>query len=261
MRSLRSEKGENMTGVKQIYDFINSFAPFDSAMSFDNVGILVGDKKAQSEKVVLALDATADVLKEAYELGAKIVVSHHPVIFHALKRLDSESVPFIAAKYGITVLSAHTNLDIAIGGVNDSLAEAAGVIIDERFPDECALLGHLEKSMTCPEFAESVKKSLGLAGLRYTDSGRNIKKIIVSCGAGGDNVVLADELGADAVLTGEIKHNYIMYANDKKIAVFDAGHFGSEELIIPKLLNMLREKFPDTEFIRASSDTDGMIYF
>lgn len=250
-----------MAGVKEIYDYINSFAPFDSAMGFDNVGILVGDKNAGSKKVVVALDATADVLKEAYELGARIVVSHHPVIFHALKQLDSKSAPFLAAKYGITVISAHTNLDIASGGVNDSLAETAGVIIDERFPEECALLGHLENRMTCREFAESVKKSLGLAGLRFTDNGRSIQKILVACGAGGDSVVLADELGADAVLTGEIKHNYIMYANDNRIAVFDAGHFGSEGLIIPKLLNKLSERFPDTEFIRATSDTDGIIYF
>ena len=249
-----------MTGVRELYEYINSFAPFDTAMSFDNVGILVGDKNARSEKVVLALDATAEVLREAYEAGAKIVVTHHPVIFNAIKSLDCESAPFLAAKYGITVLSAHTNLDIAEGGVNDSLAEAAGIVPDEKIAGECAISGHLEKGMSCREFAESLKNRLGLSGLRFTDNGRSIKKIMVACGAGGDSVVFAGEVGADAILTGEIKHHHILFANDRKIAVFDLGHFGSEGLIIPKLMDMLSRRFPDTEFIRAAADTDGMIY-
>ncbi len=249
-----------MISAKEIYDFIDSFAPFESAMGFDNVGILIGDKNASADRVLTALDVSAEVINEAVEKGAGIVVTHHPVIFKPLKSIDTNSIPYLAAKHGITIISAHTNLDIAPGGVNDTLAESIGVHTEERFCDECALVGNIPEETDCRGLAYMLMEKLGLAGLRYADNNKMIKRVVVSCGAGGDNITLAKDIGADAVITGEIKHNYIMYGNDNDIAVFDIGHFGSEGLIIPVLTERLRERFPDTEFIRAASDTDGVKY-
>lgn len=249
-----------MTSVKEIYEYINTFAPFETAMSFDNVGILIGDKNAQGDKILAALDATKAVIEEAVRKNIKIIVTHHPVIFHAIKSLSSDSIPYLAAKYGISIISAHTNLDTAENGVNDTLAVSAGVNIQKRFPEDCALTGELDKEMSCREFAESIKNSLGLNGLRFTDTGKNIKKIAVSCGAGGEGVFLAEKNGCDAIITGEIKHHLINFANDNNIAVFDLGHFQSEDMIIPLLVKKLNEQFPDTEFEQAESDSDGVLY-
>ncbi len=248
-----------MVKAKDIYNFIDSFAPFETQMSFDNAGLIIGDENAVSDTVLVTLDVTADVIREAIKNNANIIVSHHPVIFHPIKSLASDSVPFLCAKYNMTVISAHTNLDIAKGGVNDTLAELSGVIAGENFPDDCMIIGHLRKPIPCRDFAKSLKNNLNISGLRYTDTGM-IQKIAVSCGAGGDNIFLAKKYGADGFITGEIKHHEIIYANDHHIAVFDLGHFNSENLIIPKLVKMLSEKFPDTDFIQSQTFSDKLIY-
>ena len=249
-----------MVTAKQIYDYIDSIAPFETAMSFDNVGILVGSRSAQSERVLLALDATKAVLEEAKAGNINIVVTHHPVIFDPLRQLAQDSIPYIAARNDITVISAHTNLDIARGGVNELLARTAGVNAEEYFDEHCALIGSLENEASPFELAESIKAGMKLRGLRYTDSGRKLKKVMVSCGAGGSNIFLAAELGADAFITGEIKHHEIVFANDSNIAVFDLGHFQSEDMVIPALAEMLKKAFPDTDFLQAENDSDKVNY-
>ena len=256
-----------MVSAKEIYDYLDTIAPFDTAMDFDNAGLLVGDEQTVSNKVLVALDATSAVIREAARLNASIVITHHPIIFDPLRVLDSRSAPYLAALYGITVVSAHTNLDIAVGGVNDTLAEAIGVIPCQRFDKDCALLGELEKEMTCRALAAHLKERLRLPGLRYADMGVSlgnkewpIRRVLVSCGAGGSNVPLAIKCGARAIVTGEIKHHQILLAQDYDIAVLDLGHFGSEDCIIPKLVRQLRERFNGTEFLQAETDTDGIRY-
>ena len=246
-----------MVSAKELYDFIDSLAPFDTQMSFDNAGLLTGDKNTISDTVIISLDVTGDVIKEAVENNANIIISHHPVIFTPLKSLSSDSVPFLCARHNITVISAHTNLDIAKGGVNETLAEYAGVIADEYFTDDCMILGHLPKPADCKELAKSLAGHI--SGLRYTDTGI-IEKIAVSCGAGGNNIFLAAKCGADGFITGEIKHHEIIFANEKNIAVFDLGHFNSENLIIPVLAKKLSQRFPDTNFLCSKTFSDKLIY-
>ncbi|MEG1994493.1 MAG: Nif3-like dinuclear metal center hexameric protein, partial [Oscillospiraceae bacterium] len=109
--------------VKDILDFINSFAPFNSAEDFDNVGLLVGNKNAEVKKVLVCLDCTDEIISEAIDLGANLVITHHPVIFSPLKKMVSDSIVYRLVQNSISVISAHTNLDIAPMGVADSLAE------------------------------------------------------------------------------------------------------------------------------------------
>lgn len=113
-----------MTRVSDIFEFIDGFAPFDSAMDFDNVGFLVGNEQAPVERCLLALDVTLDVIEEAKSLGASLIVSHHPVIFEAIRALRHDSIPHLLARTGISVICAHTNLDMAPFGVNSCLAKA-----------------------------------------------------------------------------------------------------------------------------------------
>ena len=249
-----------MISAGMIYDYINSIAPFDTAMGFDNVGILVGSRSAESERVLLALDVTGDVINEAAALGAGIILTHHPVIFSPLKRLDTDSSAYRLAASGITVISAHTNLDIATGGVNDTLAQALGISSEEGTDGECMLVGSLSGEISADELALEIKNKLGCAGLRYWRRRGSIRTVAVACGAGGSSIFAAAQRGADALITGEIKHHEIIFAHENNIAVFDAGHFRSEDLIIEKLASMLGSQFPDTEFIKAESDTDHAVY-
>ena len=246
-----------MTTAKNIYDFINGFAPFETQMHFDNAGLLIGSENTLSHTVILSLDLTSDVIKEAVQKNAKIIITHHPVIFNPLKSILSEIAVFKCIQNNITVISAHTNLDIAKNGVNEALADYAGVTADEYFNDDCMIFGHLEKPAQCKTLADSLKRNI--SGLRYTDTGM-IQKIAVSCGAGGGNIFLAKKCGADGFITGEIKHHEIIFANENNIAVFDLGHFNSENLIIPRLSKMLSDNFPDTAFLPSETFSDKLIY-
>ena len=248
-----------MATAKQIYEYIDSIAPFETAMSFDNVGILTGSENASSDIVLVALDATNAVIEEAAKKGAGIIVTHHPIIFHPLKRLGSDNPAYLAAKHDITIISAHTNLDISRNGVNATLSHRVGVQEAQRFDEHCAILGSVSGYDSATDYARHIMDTMKLPGLRFTDRGA-CKRVLVSCGAGGDNIELAAAAGADTLVTGEIKHSHIMYANDHNISVIDLGHFGSEGMIVPIVAALLAVKFPGTRFIRAGADNDGMRY-
>lgn len=110
--------------IKEIYKFLDSIAPFKTAMDFDNSGLLIGSMEDKVDKVILSLDINREVLDEAINLGAKLIISHHPVIFDSIKSLSSSSVPYAMASYGINAICAHTNLDMADKyGVNCCLAK------------------------------------------------------------------------------------------------------------------------------------------
>ena len=117
-----------MTKIRDLYEYIDSFAPFRSAMSFDNVGLLVGDGEREVTKVLVSLDITRETVAEAAALGAELIVSHHPVIFEPLRTLAPGDVPYELAKVGIAAICAHTNLDLSESfGVNTCLAAAVGI--------------------------------------------------------------------------------------------------------------------------------------
>ena len=116
-----------MSTVTHIYDAIDRLAPFWLTMDFDNTGILVGDRNREVSCALLALDCTPSVIEQAKQLGAQLIVTHHPVIFHPLKRVNEDAVVYQLIRSDIAVISAHTNLDIAQGGVNDALASAIGL--------------------------------------------------------------------------------------------------------------------------------------
>ena len=116
-----------MPTIREIYQYMNEIAPFDTAMDFDNAGFLVGDEGAEVTAALVALDITAQSVAQAQKLGAQLIVSHHPVIFNPMKRLMSASVPYLLAKAGVGAICAHTNLDMAKGGVNDCLADTLGL--------------------------------------------------------------------------------------------------------------------------------------
>ena len=116
-----------MSTVLQIYEAIDRLAPFFLSMDFDNTGILVGDRQKKVERALLALDCTKEVLRQAKELGAQLIITHHPIIFHPIKRVNEDSLVYHLLRSDIAVISAHTNLDIAQGGVNDLLAKRIGL--------------------------------------------------------------------------------------------------------------------------------------
>jgi dinuclear metal center YbgI/SA1388 family protein len=250
-----------MTYIKDIINFTETFAPLDTAMDFDNFGLLVGGKDSAVTKAIVALDITDSVINEAVELGAELVISHHPVIFNPIKSVDNNSAIYKLAQNNLSALCLHTNLDLSPEfGVNTCLAEAVGVKNGMFAEGECLLIGELEKEQTPEEFALNVKKALNCNGLRYTAVKDKIKTVAICSGSGGDYAPLAKEYNADVLLTGEIRHHEILLANALGISVVDAGHFKTEDIVIAPLCQKLNEKFPDVEFIKSKTCTDGIEY-
>ena len=141
-----------MATVQMVYDAIDEAADFTLALDFDNPGLLVGDPNEQVRGVLAALDVTDSVIGEAISRGANLIVTHHPVIFHAMKRITSDTLVWKLVRAGISVISAHTNLDIAKGGVNDLLAQKLAlneieVLELTRAPDGMGRAGMLERGL------------------------------------------------------------------------------------------------------------------
>lgn len=217
--------------VRDVWQWIDERAPFDSAESFDNVGLMMGDLDAPCQTILFALDATEDVADEALRLGAGLIVTHHPFIFHGIKSIDYTGpqgrVLCKLAQSRISVLSAHTNWDKAPGGVSDALAEALGLQNVERC-DDFLRLGQLSKAVSAEEFARIVQDNLYIRPRVFAPKDKLIQRVAVAGGAYGEAEELAATLGADAFVVGEIRHHEVLDACARGLAVYDAGHFHTE---------------------------------
>ena len=217
-----------MKTINDILNYFEEFAPCATQMSFDNAGLIVGDKCTAVSRVLVALDITEDVVNEAESLGCELIISHHPVIFAPIKRLSPSSVPYLLAQKGISAVCMHTNLDLGEKfGVNICLADALGVkkpVLSEL--GECMFTGELESETDIHDFAKLAKKNLDCKGLRYTDIKDRVKKV-------------ANSLGID---------------------IIDAGHFKSEDIVILPLVNKLSKEFSEIIFTKSQS-CDDMIKF
>ena len=256
-----------MATVKDIYNIVDEFAPFSMQMNFDNAGLLVGSEDAPVERVLLSLDITLPVIKEAEQVGAQLILAHHPVIFHPVKALlagDPTADKLIAlVRKGIAALCAHTNLDVAVGGVNDALAEKIGLKNVEIFqpdgvdavgrPYGLGRIGVLEDSFTLIEFAEKVKNSLGSNGLRYVDVGRKVHRVAVGGGSCGSELYDAFRKGCDTFVTADLKYDHFLDAKALGLNLIDAGHFPTENVVLPVLERLLRERCPEVEVLTSQS--------
>lgn len=248
-----------MATVGEIFKFIDGFAPFRLAMDFDNAGLLVGESGAQVQKALLALDITPAVVREAAEQKAQLIISHHPVIFHPLRCLRPETASYLLARHGIAAICAHTNLDVAAGGVNSCLAERLALKHVRTLKEYGgsglaeALMGETDRAYGPEEFARRAGEALGCDGLFYADGGQKISTVGLCGGAGSDYLQTAAGLGCQAFVTGEAKHHELIEAANLGVTLVAAGHYDTEEVVIRPLLELLRKRFPDVMFARAQS--------
>lgn len=244
-----------MAKINDVYAYIDKIAPFDKAMDFDNAGLLCGDKNSNVTNALVCLDITDAVLNEAVELGCELIISHHPIIFQPLKSLASSGIPYKLAQNGITAICAHTNLDISPIGTNAQLAKLLDLVAVEMVENEPIAIGELKHEMSPKNFALYVKEKLGCTGLRYLNGGKNIKRVGICTGAGGDMFYTVSRK-IDAFITGEIKHHQIIDADKMNITVADIGHFRSEFIVCAPLASMLKNRFSDVNFIVSKADIE-----
>ncbi|MBR1396862.1 MAG: Nif3-like dinuclear metal center hexameric protein [Selenomonadaceae bacterium] len=236
--------------VQTVCDAMNRIAPKHLAEDWDNPGLLVGDPHMEINKILVCLDISDDIINRAVEIKAQMIVTHHPMIFRPIKHVRTDlplgSKIRSLLKNDIAVFAAHTNLDSAVGGVNDVLAEKLGLVEVKTFDEELSLgrIGKLQREMSAKEFAFHVKKSLKVNNIRLINAGDFlISKVGICGGAGSEFILKAKFLGADAFVTGDVKYHEAQAAFDNKIHVVDAGHFATEVPIVHVLVKKLKAEF------------------
>lgn len=227
--------------AREIYDYLNTLAPFDTAEEWDNVGLLVGSPEDPVDSILVTLDATEGALDAADGVGAQLIITHHPVIFSPLKRLDKGSIPYRLAQAGRSVICAHTNLDKAAGGVNDTLAELLGLTDVRPTSDGLCRIGTLPAAVNADALAQTVAATLGCTV--RVNSGDGIRTVAVCGGSGGD-FIDGPAGAADAFVTGEVRHHEWLAANENGLTVIEAGHYATEAPVITTLCSRLAEQFP-----------------
>lgn len=244
-----------MIKVVDILEFLCELYPPETACDFDNVGLLVGDKNTEVSSVTVALDCDMSAVECAKANDSNLIITHHPVIFEPLKSVTAGSVVYELIKNGISVISMHTNLDIAKGGVNDCLCDALGLKDVSVFVTDDGLnIRSAVSPMSDPDkLAEHIKSSLG-CNVRYVAGNTPINRVLVCSGSGGDYLFDALQNGFDALITADVKHHLFVEAANNGISLFDAGHYHTEDIVVHPLCDTISQKFSDISVIPYHSD-------
>ena len=241
--------------IREITDVIERFAPLGWQESYDNAGLVVGRADDEVHRALLAVDVTEEVLDEAEAEGCDLVITHHPIVFHALKRFNSadpvQRCVERAIRRGIALYACHTNLDSAPGGMSWRLAEMLG-IRDLRVLQPAAtgegvgfgVVGELPEAVATLDFLRFVRERLGVKAIRHSDIvAHDVRCVALCTGAGASLIPDARRAGAGLYITADLKYNDFM-TPDKALTVADIGHFESEYCAIDLIYEIIRKKMP-----------------
>lgn len=258
-----------MTTVIDISKKIEEFAPEFLKENYDNVGLMVGDKQKQVKKVLLSLDCTNEVIKEAIRFNCDLIITHHPLLFKRPKNIvkgDLLGDKVIAlVKEDIALYACHTNLDSAKNGINETIVNMLGFTSNQIIePNESGnykdggigRLVRLEKETLLSDIIKIVKEKLDIKNMRIVRGSDKVKVLAIINGSGQDFFLKAKKLGADCIITGDTTYHFASDFKEMKISIIDAGHFSTEYLVFLKTLEFLKEKFKDVEFIASEKSTD-----
>ena len=258
-----------MATVADILKFIEGIAPPYMAESWDNCGLLCGRRDREVKKLLVALDPFRSVIDEAIAMKADLIVTHHPLIFRSPLTAVNEDTEtgrcvLTLIENGIAAINAHTNLDMAPGGVNDALAEILG-LMNREIVDPVDNYGLLRKGEVAEQSLDSflahVKQKLGCKGLRYVSGGKPVRVVAVGGGSCADYMTAALAAGCDTFVTADVKYNQFRTAHELGLNLIDAGHFHTENPAMPMVAEKLRAAFPGVEVVFSENHTDAMNFF
>ena len=235
--------------VRELYAFLEEKMPRALSCDWDNDGLMVcPDDTKEVRRVLVALDITAAVAEEAINEGYDLIVSHHPLIFHAIKSVAPGDVTVNKVirllTSGVSAMSFHTRLDAVEGGVNDVLANSLGLSDITPFGkdgEEMGRIGNLSKPMTLKDFAALVKEATGAKYVQISDSGKLVSRVAVLGGGGAGESGAAAAAGADTYLTGDLRHDQLTEAPERGMNLVQGGHFFTENLVCERIRELLLE--------------------
>lgn len=262
-----------MTTVNDILTFLETLAPQGMKADWDRVGLNCGRSDREVRRILVALDPFAHVCREAKEVGADLLITHHPLIWEPGFITDmtqqGQNVLYLIEN-NIACINAHTNLDCAPGGVNDTLAnqltlqdiqviQPSGVDAQGR-PWGLLRQGTVKKQ-ALQSFLTLVKKQLGCEGLRYVDGGKPVCKVAVGGGSCASEIKQVAAAGCDTFVTADVKYNQFWDAKDLGLNLIDAGHFHTENPVCRFLTEALRKAFPHITVTISTQHTDCTKFF
>jgi len=259
--------------IKQVLSALEQFAPLPLQESWDNAGLQIGLTEADVSGALLCLDVTEQIVDEAERKGCNLVVSHHPLLFRGLKQIsdatDVQRTVWKAVRKGICVVSMHTNLDNAPGGVNFKIAERLGLSGVGFFASktidgmECGsgVIGQLAQPMAADDFIQHVKKQMEAESAMCNELLRRPISRVAVCGGAGD-FLLDDAVraGADAFLTGEM-HYHQYFGHEQQIQICVIGHYESEHFSTEIFRDIIQKACPEVKTVIAETNTNPIIYF
>lgn len=241
------------TTLQGLLDGLNDFAPFALAEKWDNVGLMIGHPESNVSGVLLGLDPCLALFEEARAASINTVVTHHPLLFHPVKKIDLSTVEgrliSFALRHQLNIIGCHTNFDVVPDGVSHVLAQEIGLGNGETLTrKECETscgfgwLGTLDKAVGSADFLAMVALKLNQPNILVAGTVPEAIQTVAVCGGGcGDLAPLAQERGADVFITSEIKHSQARWAEDAGMCLIDCGHFSTENVALKSLQGFMTE--------------------
>lgn len=252
-----------MTKISEIIDSIEQLAPLSLQEGYDNAGIQVStDPDAECSGVLVCLDITEPVIDEAIRRGCNMIVSHHPLIFNPLRHVTGatfqERCVIRSLQGGITLYSAHTNLDNAPEGVNLRICQVLG--LENVEPLGMGMIGTLPQSAGEREFVSKVAELFKVKCVQHSAfRDRTIQRVAVCGGAGSFLMSDAEQAGADCFITGEISYHRFFEAG--RALLLAIGHYQSEQFTKNLISDYVRSRFPGLKVDMTETDTNAIEYF
>ncbi len=256
--------------IKDIAELFEQKFPLSYAFDGDNVGLIVGDKTAEVSKVLLTCDVDEQVVAEAIEKNANLIFSHHPLMFNPISALTEDNAEMRAIRLmianGISLYSAHTNLDTAQGGLNDYMAYLLGMkkteVIDVICEDKRGVSGYgrmctLDNPVTMKELMDKVIKVFDADGLKYTGNLTDkVKKLAINTGGGAGIIDKCIEMGCDTLITGDVKYNGYLDALSCGLKIVDIMHFDSEKICKELFENWFSDNIVSVETAKSTANVN-----
>ena len=260
--------------IYQVVDALEQYAPLPLQEGYDNAGLQVGlTETVEVSGALLCLDVTEAIVEEAIHKGCNLIISHHPLIFHKLARIcDDDYVQRtvrIAIKHDIAIVSMHTNMDVAMGGVNFKIAEKLGLSNVHFFGHEKEIdgvkagegvIGEWQECLAADDLIKLLRDRFGVECVQCNQLLRRpIRKVALCGGAGSFLLDAAIMAGADAFITGEM-HYHEFFGHEQQIQICVIGHYQSEQYTSEIFRDIISKKCPDVRCEISEVNTNPILY-
>jgi dinuclear metal center YbgI/SA1388 family protein len=258
--------------IRDIIQLLESIAPLEYQEDYDNSSLITGNTDAECTGVLVSLDCTEDLIREAVKKNCNLIVSHHPLIFHPLRQISPENGTsrclITAIRSDITIYAIHTNLDNISGGVNSRIADKIGVVNRKILAPKpnnpnigSGMFGDLKTPVSEEQFLMLLKTSFYTPVIRHSSlRGKTVSRVALCGGAGSFLIPNALRMGVDIFISADI-HYHDFFVGEGEMLIADIGHFESEQFTVDLLHDVILEKFPNFAVLKSGTVTNPVNYY